>query len=243
MKVIIKYFKPFALMAIISLALLFSQTIMELFLPRYMSEIVDVGIIKGGVTEPIPRAIGAADYELLSQYGTLEGYGHTDTVPRDFPEFDLEKDYVLLDQKTADATEASEVKRIAETYTKAVLAIVQQKSIGEVDALYNWDENSVLYQQMGAQYTREIYDHLGADKHAIQQRSILGTGMIMLLITLAGAAITILNGFLSSRISTGIGRNIRHDVFAKIQTFSPSEFDKFSTASLITRSQNDVQRV
>jgi len=239
MKIILKYFKPFALMAVLSLALLFCQTIMELFLPRYMSEIVDVGIIKGGVTEAVPRAISAEDYEVLSQHADLEGYGHTDTVPKDFPEFDIAKDYILLDSSLTDLDKNPAAQAAAEAYTKAVLSVLSPDMLTE----YNWSENSVLYEQMGAQYTRDLYDHLGVDKHAIQQRSILGTGSIMLLITLLGAAITILNGFLSARISTGIGRAIRHDIFSKIQTFSPSEFDKFSTASLITRSQNDVQRV
>jgi ATP-binding cassette subfamily B protein len=77
----------------------------------------------------------------------------------------------------------------------------------------------------------------------MQLRSIIRTGVIMLGITLLSMAVTLCNGFISARVSTGIGKQIRHDVFAKVQTFSPYEFDKFSTASLITRCTNDVQQV
>ncbi|MDR1300132.1 MAG: ABC transporter ATP-binding protein/permease [Candidatus Nomurabacteria bacterium] len=68
-------------------------------------------------------------------------------------------------------------------------------------------------------------------------------GIEMLVITIIGGAATVLSGFLSARIGTGIGRTLRSDVFNKIEDFSLSEINKFSTASLITRSTNDIQQI
>jgi ATP-binding cassette subfamily B protein len=72
---------------------------------------------------------------------------------------------------------------------------------------------------------------------------VIHTGMLMLLVALLGAAATVGIGYLSSRIGTGFSKNIREKVFAKVESFSLVEFNKFSTASLITRSTNDVQQI
>lgn len=68
-------------------------------------------------------------------------------------------------------------------------------------------------------------------------------GMIMLLIALLGAAATTGVGYLAARIATGFSKNLRNDVFSRVESFSLTEFNKFSTASLITRSTNDIQQV
>jgi len=68
-------------------------------------------------------------------------------------------------------------------------------------------------------------------------------GLIMLLVTLAGGLATIGVGYFASKIGTGFARNIRDAVFTKIESFSLVEFNKFSTASLITRSTNDIQQI
>jgi ATP-binding cassette subfamily B multidrug efflux pump len=72
---------------------------------------------------------------------------------------------------------------------------------------------------------------------------IISTGGRMLLVALFGAICMIGVGFLASRVATGFARNIRADVFRKVENFSLAEFDKFSTASLITRSTNDIQQI
>jgi ATP-binding cassette subfamily B protein len=72
---------------------------------------------------------------------------------------------------------------------------------------------------------------------------ILYNGFLMLLISLGGAICTIGVGYLSSKIGTGFSRDIRNKVFARVESFSLVEFNKFSTASLITRSTNDIQQV
>jgi ATP-binding cassette subfamily B multidrug efflux pump len=72
---------------------------------------------------------------------------------------------------------------------------------------------------------------------------IFYNGVWMLLIALAGAIFTIGVGYFSSRIATGFSRDIRNEVFSRVESFSSVEFNKFSTASLITRSTNDIQQI
>ena len=72
---------------------------------------------------------------------------------------------------------------------------------------------------------------------------IIHNGLIMLLIALAGAVATVLVGFLASKIATGMSKDLRDRVFSRVESFSLDEFNKFSTASLITRSTNDIQQI
>jgi len=84
---------------------------------------------------------------------------------------------------------------------------------------------------------------LGVDTGVLQTSYILRIGALMLLITLISVTATILVGFLGSRVAAGTARDLRGAVFAKVEDFSLAEFDSFSTASLITRSTNDVTQV
>ncbi len=76
-----------------------------------------------------------------------------------------------------------------------------------------------------------------------QQAYIIGKGISMLGIALVGVAASILLSFIASRVAGRVSKGLRHDVFAKVESFSNTEFDKFSTASLITRTTNDIQQV
>src|SRR5262249_17441350 len=77
----------------------------------------------------------------------------------------------------------------------------------------------------------------------IQSNYILYAGGVMLLIALLSMAASVVVGYFASRVASGLGKNLRRNVFRKVAAFSNSEFDKFSTASLITRSTNDIQQI
>jgi len=97
--------------------------------------------------------------------------------------------------------------------------------------------------QMAVSAVSAEYDALGVDIAAMQTNYILRTGAMMLLISLLGGAATVGVGLLASRTSAGAARDIRRAVFTKVESFSSAEFNTFSTASLITRSTNDVTQV
>ena len=97
--------------------------------------------------------------------------------------------------------------------------------------------------QSGIMLTKAFYAELGTDMNGLQRGYIIRIGLLMLLIALLGGLATVLVSLLSSRIASGVARNLRKDVFEKIESFSSNEFDKFSTASLITRCTNDVTQI
>jgi ATP-binding cassette subfamily B multidrug efflux pump len=100
-----------------------------------------------------------------------------------------------------------------------------------------------MVSQMAVGAVKAEYEALGMDTTRLQRDYILRIGGMMLLISLLGGACTISVGFLASRTAAGAARDIRKEAFKKVESFSSTEFDKFSTASLITRSTNDVTQV
>ena len=87
------------------------------------------------------------------------------------------------------------------------------------------------------------YQVLGMNTDKIQSRYIMIAGVKMLLLSLLGAVCTVFVGLLASRTAAGVARNLRKNIFTKVESFSNTEFDKFSTASLITRTTNDITQI
>jgi len=87
------------------------------------------------------------------------------------------------------------------------------------------------------------YAAIGMNTANFQNDYIVRTGLLMLLLSLASAACTIAVGYFSARVAAGLAKNLRRKVFTKVENFSNAEFDKFSTASLITRSTNDITQI
>ena len=100
-----------------------------------------------------------------------------------------------------------------------------------------------MINQMAVGVVKEEYEALGMDAGLIQRNYILKTGGIMLLISVLAGICTVAVSYFASRTAAGAARDIRKDVFVKVESFTSAEFDRFSTASLITRSTNDVTQV
>lgn len=92
-------------------------------------------------------------------------------------------------------------------------------------------------------YTKQIYSNAGVDLDELQQSYLLTTGAKMLLLAFIMMTVSIIVGFIASRVSAGLGVDLRGKLFKKVVSFSHAEMDKFSTSSLITRSTNDIQQV
>lgn len=127
----------------------------------------------------------------------------------------------------------------------AVIPMLQQMPKETFSEAINSAENaqSMIGSQVGATFTKLFYKELGIDLDAKQVRYIVIKGLEMLGIALLGVLAAVLVGFFASRISSGVAKQMRSDVFRKVESFSNTEFDKFSTASLITRTTNDVTQV
>lgn len=120
----------------------------------------------------------------------------------------------------------------------APAALSPQAILSQIDSL-----DPLAKSQLVVRGLQKEFEALGVDTVALQTGYILSIGAIMLIITLISVASTIMVGFLGSRVAAGTARDLRRAVFTKVEDFSLAEFDSFSTASLITRSTNDVTQV
>ena len=114
--------------------------------------------------------------------------------------------------------------------------------IKQMNKQMNSMQDSII-EQAASTYIKDAYTHVGIDTDQIETSYILHTGAKMLALAFLGMAASIMVGLLASRVGAGVGRGLRENVFRKVVGFSNAEFDKFSTASLITRSTNDIQQI
>ncbi len=122
------------------------------------------------------------------------------------------------------------------------LQTLPKETLEDLRAKYSLIDAS-LTEQTAIYVKRQIYTELGIDLETFQNNYIVQTGMIMLLFTLVSIIASILVNYLSSKISTKAAKQLRHDVFRKVESFSNNEFNKFSISSLITRTTNDITQV
>lgn len=102
---------------------------------------------------------------------------------------------------------------------------------------------STMLKSMGVAYAKSMDSKAGLDMDKIQSSYLLSSGLKMIAMALFMAAATVIVGLIASRIGAGIGRDLRSCVYGRVMKFSNAEMDKFSTASLITRTTNDIQQI
>ena len=153
------------------------------------------------------------------------------------------KDYGAQTGQAVDAESGVQDMDMRQLY--AVIPMLQQMPKETFSEAIDSAENaqSMIGSQVGATFTKLFYKELGVDLDAKQMHYIVMKGLEMLGIALLGVLAAVLVGFFASRISSGVAKQMRSDVFRKVESFSNTEFDKFSTASLITRTTNDVTQV
>lgn len=153
------------------------------------------------------------------------------------------KDYGAQTGRAVDTESGVQDMDMRQLY--AVIPMLQQMPKETFSEAIDSAENaqSMVGSQVGATFTKLFYKELGVDLDAKQVRYIVMKGLEMLGIALLGVLAAMLVGFFASRISSGVAKQMRSDVFRKVESFSNTEFDKFSTASLITRTTNDVTQV
>lgn len=221
---IMKYLGEFKASAAAVILLLILQAYCDLSLPSYTSDIVDVGIEQGGIENAVPEIMRAE---------TLEGIcflSDEDALIRENYRLNEDGNYELQ------AEEPETIEKLDEAMRGAIVALYQQGEDTE-------ELSDIMASQMAVMFVRAEYEALGVDLNAIQTRYLLTTGGKMLLMTVLMMTASIAVGFLAARVSAGIGMRLRGRVFRKVVSFSHAELDRFSTASLITRSTNDIQQI
>lgn len=102
---------------------------------------------------------------------------------------------------------------------------------------------NTMIDQAAISYVKNEYNNIGMNIDKMQTNYLLYTGGLMILIALLSMVATVTVGFIGARVAANLGKNLRSKVFSKVIGFSNAELDKFSTASLITRSTNDIQQI
>ena len=145
-----------------------------------------------------------------------------------------DKSMEITDNTQIDFSKIYAMQPYIESIDKSIINEARQKA-------ESMDES--LLEQSAIVFTKLFYEEIDVDVSKIQTNYILWVGLKMIGVTLLVIVSAVCVNFISTRTATRIARNIRKDVFKKVQTFSDAEFDKFSTSSLITRTTNDITQV
>lgn len=263
MRKIAGYLRRFFLPVLGIVVLLVIQAVCDLSLPDYTSKIVNVGIQQGGIENPAPEQIRQSEMEKLLLLVPEES---RDAVLKKYT-LNTEKDPAVYEQKRLSGKEQEDLNGILEKpiflvymlesgqvegmpgeITPEILQGMEAQGISldqvmdELDQKLGEMEGSILTQS-DILYVQQEYEALGVDVGAIQIQYIVIAGLKMLGLALAAMLATVIVTLLASRTAAGVAKNLRNDVFQKVVSFSNQEFEKFSTASLITRSTNDIQQI
>lgn len=264
MKRLFKYMGMYWKAVLLILLLLCGQAYCDLSLPGYTSDIVNVGIQQGGIEESVPKAISkekmgqlfmflddASKQEVLGDYEEDEttydkaAYVLKESVQKDEEKYENLKDLLSMPMMECTAMESDspmsdQVKQMmqAAQHNPQIL----QQTMGQMEEKFG-DLPDTILDQAAISYVKGAYQDLGMDMDHIQLHYLFTTGAKMLFLAFCGMAISILVGLLASRVGASAGRDLRSRVFRKVVGFSNNEFDHFSTASLITRSTNDIQQI
>ena len=255
MKLIFSYLKKYFVFVLIIVALTFIQVQTELSLPDYMSDIVTNGIQHGGITEVIPNVICEEDMnnvllftsendqsKILNNY-ELVSKGQKGII--DNQEIVFNSNTYLLKENPEDISSLIQ-KPLVYSYTLSQENIkIDENNIDSVkkqlDAkLVGLEDN---YSSIVKVEIQNIYSKVGINIATIQTNYILHVGMIMLGISLISVLVQLLSTYMATKIAAKIAAKMRSDVFRKIESFSSAEFSKFTTASLITRTGNDITKI
>lgn len=305
---LLKYLKPFTLLIIITVFLLFIQAMCNLALPDYMSNIVNVGVQQSGITDKVPAVISEDGMKLIIIYMNDKDKNEFKSCYDFYESYtgDLTKKFASAGEKPVYVLNKGESEKATEIYTKAcwlmlldmqsmqgtagsgqtvnenpkpeglfnqikwTLDIVFGKETAvstgtsvDISEIYKYipmleatvpvklteleknagDITDTMASSVAMGFIKSFYGEFGYDFSASQNRYILYIGFLMLLVSLAGAVCIVIIGYLAAKTSAGLARNLRYKIFTKVNSFSNAEFDSFSTASLITRSTNDITNI
>ena len=272
MSKIFKNMVPYWKTVLIVLVLLVIQAWCDLSLPAYTSDIIDVGIINNGVEHILPEAITTEQFQMAEFFMTEdekelwensyeEKDGRYECVVTDEKKLDELDETLLLpillnyqlssmDESTLKESAAEQMGVDASALENVTVAQMLQ-GMGEEQIMAMRESADAMLDTMGSSTVKSmgIAYAVARDKEAgvsvddIQQSYLLFAGLKMIGMALIMGIATILVGFFASRVAAGIGRDLRGNIFKKVVGFSNAEMDHFSTASLITRSTNDIQQI
>ena len=270
---ILKNLKQSWLSVLVIIALLCLQAATDLELPNYTSKIVNDGIQAGGIEDSVPETITEEDMNSLLLFTTddefiLNNYELVDSEKyelKDISNSEREKlsnkmlDPIIIfgtvqTEETANQIKTQLMANVPEEQ-KAIIGnmslteILKSLSEEQLSQILSESEKQIdqmqetIKEQTAILYIKQIYTNAGVDLDDLQMSYIFTTGLKMLGLAAVSMASGITIMMLSSRVGAKMAKTLREKIFNKVLKFSTKELREFSTASLITRSTNDVQQI
>lgn len=256
MKTVLKYLKRHTITIILVILFLFIQAMCDLALPDYTSKIVDVGISQNGIEDNVPKSILKDDLEKLMIFMNEEDAANVKE------KYELKENiYELKEIKVEEKEKLSKklidpelIVLMIEMKDKELLNKINSKEdLFELLSTLNVENHSSATQylnideklkiQYGINYVKNEYQKINFDLSKTQNDYIAKSGIKMLSIALLGTMIAIIVSYLTSRLAAKFAQTLRKGVVEKVMNFGNKEFKEISTASLITRSTNDINRI
>lgn len=244
---IFKYMKKYILFIFLIVIIYIFRAYSELQLPGYTSNLINIGIQQNGIENSISNIYSKETYEKLKQFMTDDEI----TI--------LNNSYELKDNryevKKLSKDEINRLNPILEDISTTISFLdkfnVNSNNLDKKSSLSQREivmkklsNNADMYKKtIGANFVKSEYEKNNINIDNIRNKYILSIGYKMLVYTLIGAISSILGSFIASFIASKIGSNLRNSLYEKILNFSKEDMSNFSTASLITRSTNDIQQI
>ena len=253
---LLKYLKGFKI-AILSLVVILGvRVVAELALPTYTSNIVDTGIQQSGIEDAVPSKISE------KSLNTLELFMSDDEIKQVTENYTKDGDTYIL-KNVSDETRIKLNDIFKETMTVVLGAKSNNTDLDQVaqgvqagvvskDTLTEQRKKAVsdlgnsadmMTKQGGIRFVKEEYKQIGINTNEIRSNYLKEVGFMMIIVTLISGIASIISNFIASRVSAKVAYNLREKLYNKVLSFSKEDVDKFSTASLITRSTNDIQQI
>ena len=254
---LIKYLKGFLVPMIFLVAILGVRVVAELALPTYTSNIVDKGIQQSGIQDAVPEKISEKSFRELQLFMT------DDEIKKVTAKYTKDGDVYKLDSiSEQERSELNDIFKNTMTVVSGAKSenldldkVAEGVKLGLVkkDSLIEQKNKSIsdlgssadmITKQAGIRYVKEEYrNNVGIDTNEIRKNYLKEVGIMMIIVTFISGIGSIISNFIASRISSKIAYNLREKLYNKVLSFSKQDIDKFSTASLITRSTNDIQQI
>ena len=253
---LLKYLKGFKI-AIISLVLVLGvRVVAELALPTYTSNIVDTGIQQSGIEDAVPSKISEKSLNTLELFMSddeikqvTENYtkdGNTYILNNVSDETRMKLNNIFKETMTVvlgAKSNNTDLNQIAQgvqagVVSKDTLTEQRKKAISELG-----NSADMMTKQGGISFVKEEYKQVGIDTNEIRTDYLKEVGFMMIIVTLISGIASVISNFIASRVSAKVAYNLREKLYNKVLSFSKEDIDKFSTASLITRSTNDIQQI
>ena len=262
MRKLLRYLKPFWWIVILIVGLTFAQVQTELSLPDYMSNIVTNGIQYGGVENATPLVVekttmdhylifmdDSVKEEVLSHYELLNS-GQEAVVSGQSVVFKNDV-YYLKDEVKLDDYFIKPIVYVSlidnDENSASIYETIATSDAAKDELIIKLDEATSSYadnlSSAAISALTQEYKQVGVNTEVLQTDYILYTGLEMLGISLLGVICQISSTYLATMVACKVAKNLRHDVFSKVESFSSAEFSRFSSSSLITRTTNDIQQV